>query len=45
VSFVEIPYETKPRKHGVSKALGWKNILYTLLMIPVLFKDVYFSSK
>jgi glycosyltransferase involved in cell wall biosynthesis len=40
--FTEIPFQTRPRQHGVSKALGWKNIIQTLHIIPVLVKDIYF---
>jgi glycosyltransferase involved in cell wall biosynthesis len=42
-SFIEIPYETKPRIHGSVKALSIKNILQTLQFILVLAKEIYFS--
>ena len=41
VKIDEIPFEYKPRPHGVSKALALKNILQTLSFIPVLIADVY----
>lgn len=44
-SFREIPFENKPRLHGVSKALSGKSILQTIYIIPVLIKDIYFKSQ
>lgn len=44
VTFTEIPYETRARTVGVSKALRIKNIIQTILFIPELIRDVYLRS-
>jgi glycosyltransferase involved in cell wall biosynthesis len=43
VSFTEIPYETRPRTEGVSKALRLRNILQTIVFIPRLFLELRFT--
>lgn len=45
ISFIEIPYETKRRVRGKSKALRWKNIWQTIYSICVLLKDVYITHE
>lgn len=42
-SFSEIPFENRPRLHGVSKALTWNSLIQTIQIIPVLIKDIYFN--
>lgn len=42
-SFAEIPFENRPRLHGVSKALTWKSLIQTIQIIPILIKDIYFK--
>ena len=43
IKFIEIPYETKRRARGTSKALRLKNIWQTIYSIFVLLKDVYIT--
>jgi glycosyltransferase involved in cell wall biosynthesis len=43
--FIEIPYGTKPRIHGSTKALSLSNILNTIRVILVLVHDVYLEPK
>ena len=43
IKFIEIPYETKRRARGASKALRLKNIWQTIYSIFVLLKDVYIT--
>lgn len=45
VTFTEIPYETRPRSFGVSKALRIRNIIQTIFFIPHLYKDIYLNSS
>jgi dolichol-phosphate mannosyltransferase len=44
IQFMEIPYETKRRAFGNSKALRWKNIFQTLCLIVILFIDVHIKN-
>jgi glycosyltransferase involved in cell wall biosynthesis len=39
--FMEIPYETRPRLHGYTKALTINNIIQTFKLIFVLIRDIY----
>jgi len=45
ITFIEIPYETKRRARGASKALRLKNVWQTIWSIGVLLKDVYITHE
>lgn len=42
VSLREIPFETKPRLHGISKATSLKSIWQTIYGVLSLVRDIYF---
>lgn len=44
VKYIEIPFTYIPRLRGVSKALTWKSVFQTLYFIPVIIRDVHFTS-
>lgn len=45
VPFTEIPFETRLRQRGVSKALSWMTIAKTLWFLPALIGDIYLNSN
>lgn len=42
IRLLEIPFETRPRLHGISKATSLKSIRQTIYGVYVLVKDIYF---
>ena len=41
-SVLEIPFENRPRIHGVSKATTWNAVMQTINGVFMLVKDIYF---